>query len=125
METCMRSENRRKKVGLSKAPRSAWKPGQSGNHGSRPKAVAEIRDLAREHGQKAIERLVELLDSKNESVALRAAEALLARGYGRPVQGIELNSKEGHSPQTVEIVFVKPPKRTDLTVSDFPQRMLR
>lgn len=121
----MRSENRRKKVGLSKAPRSAWKPGQSGNHGSRPKAVAEIRDLAREHDQKAIERLVELLDSKNESVALRAAEALLARGYGRPVQGIELNSKEGHSPQTVEIVFVKPPKRTDLTVSDFPQRMLR
>lgn len=121
----MRSENRRKQIGLSKTPRSAWKPGQSRNPGGRPKVVAEIRDLAREHGQKAIERLVELLDSKNESVAVRAAEALLDRGYGRPVQGMELKSNEGPSAQTVKIVFVEPPKRPDLTVSDCPQRMLR
>jgi hypothetical protein len=33
------------------------------------------------------------MDSKNESVAVRAAEALLDRGYGRPMQGMELIDK--------------------------------
>lgn len=41
---------------------SVWKPGQSGNPGGRPKVAAEIRDLARDHGAKAIERLVALMD---------------------------------------------------------------
>ena len=69
-----------------KTPSWAWRPGQSGNPGGRPKVSAEIRDLARDHGAKAIERLVALMYSKNESVAIRAAEALLDRGYGRPMQ---------------------------------------
>ena len=34
------------------------------------------------------------MDSKNESVALRAAEALLDRGYGRPMHGVELELTE-------------------------------
>lgn len=40
----------------------------------------EIRELARQHGAQAIERLVDLMDSKTEAVAVRAAEALLDRG---------------------------------------------
>jgi hypothetical protein len=67
---------------------SARKPGQSGNPGRRPKIMAQIRDLARDHGTQAIERLVALMHSKDESVAVRAAEALLHRGHGRPIQGI-------------------------------------
>ena len=51
--------------------------------------MAEIRDLARDHGAKAIERLVALMDSKNESFPVRATEALLDRDYGRPLDGME------------------------------------
>jgi hypothetical protein len=41
--------------------------GQSGNPGGGPKVMAEIRDLARDHGAQAIKR-----HSKNERVAVRA-----------------------------------------------------
>lgn len=84
------SENRPIQTGKRLPPRSAWGPGQSGNPGGRPKIAAEVRDLAREHGGKAIERLVALMHSKNESVAVRAVEAILDRGYGRPRQAMEL-----------------------------------
>ena len=76
----------------------------------------EIRDLARDHGARAIERLVALMHSQNESVAVRAAEALLDRGYGRPMQGMEVIEKE--KPQIakqISIVFVKPGERISST----------
>jgi hypothetical protein len=65
-------------AGRGQGPILGWKRGQSGNPGGRPKVSAEIRDLARNHGAQAIERLVALMDSNNESVAVRAAEALEA-----------------------------------------------
>jgi hypothetical protein len=56
--------------------------------------AAEIRNLASEHGPQAIARLVALMHSKNESVAVRAAEALMDRGYGRPMQGMDVSGQE-------------------------------
>src|SRR5688500_7348115 len=112
----MRRENRQKHThsGGRKTPSSEWKPGQSGNPGGRPKVSAEIRGLARDHGAQAIERLVALMRSKNESVAVRAAEALLDRGYGRPMQGIELSEQVAHPKHTaIQVTFVTPPKRDD------------
>jgi hypothetical protein len=38
-----------------------------------PQDCVEVRDLAREHGSRAIERLVGLMESKNQAGALRAA----------------------------------------------------
>jgi hypothetical protein len=100
--------------GKRKIPSSAWRPGQSGNPGGRPKVLAEIRNLAREHGPKAIERLVALMHSKNESVAVRAAEALLDRGYGRPMQGMELSEQEAPPKHTaIQVTFVTPPRRDE------------
>jgi hypothetical protein len=85
--------------------------------------MAEIRNLARDHGAKAIERLVALMDSKNESVAVRAAEALLDRGYGRPVQGMELSEQEAPPKHTlIRVSFVTPPKRDEHC--SIPQRNL-
>jgi hypothetical protein len=112
----MSPENRQKHThsGGRKPPSSAWKPGQSGNPGGRPKVSAQIRDLARDHGAQAIERLVVLMHSKNESVAVRAAEALLDRGYGRPMQRMELSGQEASCQQTmIRIAFVTPPKRDE------------
>ncbi len=108
----MGSENRRKQIRPRKTPSSAWKQGQSGNPGGRPKVAAEIRDLARDHGPEAIQRLVTLMRSKNESVAVRAAEALLDRGYGRPMQGLELIDKEAtRTVKQIKVVFVNPGER--------------
>lgn len=66
-----------------------FKPGQSGNPGGRPKDVHGITALAREHCPAALMRLVQLMDSKNESVARAACAEVLDRGIGRPVQALE------------------------------------
>jgi hypothetical protein len=108
----MKSESTREQSRSRKPPSSAWKPGQSGNPGGRPKVVAEIRELARQHGYDAIRRLVDLMGSKNENVAVRACEALLDRGYGRPLQGLELNSVDA-SRQRWHVELVSLPKHVD------------
>jgi hypothetical protein len=66
----------------------------------------------REHGPEAIQRLVILMRSRNESVSVRAAEALLDRGYGRPMPGIEVMDKE-ETPtvKQMRVVFVTPGER--------------
>jgi HEAT repeat protein len=88
--------------------------GRSGNPGGEPKVAAGIRDLAREHSPRAIARLVALMDSENESAAVRAAEALLDRGYSRPMQAVELSRQEGiRTPKLIEVTFVTPAKTDD------------
>jgi len=56
--------------------------------------IASIRyviQLARTKGPDAIRKLVKLLDSKNEAIQLKAAEALLDRGFGKPAQTINVS----------------------------------
>ena len=87
------SQNRQEQT-KRKAPRTAWRPGRSGNPGGRPRIVKEIRELARQHGAAAIERLRDLMHSSNGGVAVRAASELLDRGYGRPSQSVEPPQEE-------------------------------
>ncbi len=68
---------------------TSWKSGQSGNPSGRPKLVAEVRDLARQHSPRAIERLVELMEADSGTTAVAACKELLDRGYGRAPQYIE------------------------------------
>jgi len=72
----------------SKGISTKWKRGQSGNPGGRPRAEREVRELARKHGAKALKRLVELMASTNERVAVAAASAVLDRAYGKPAQSL-------------------------------------
>lgn len=70
-----------------------WKPGRSGNPAGRPKETEDMRkarELAQQHSVRAIQRLVKLLGSKNESVVIRAAEVILDRGLGKPVNVIDM-----------------------------------
>lgn len=65
-----------------------FKPGQSGNPSGRPKKVRALEDEASKHAGKALQRLVELMDSEDERVALAAAERVLDRAVGRPRQTV-------------------------------------
>ena len=63
-------------------------PGQSGNPGGRPKLPNEVKELARAASERAISRAIELMESPDENVALKAISTVLDRGYGKPAQAV-------------------------------------
>lgn len=82
-------------------------PGQSGNPNGRPKVDFEVRELAREHGREAVERLVEIMRGDNLSLARAACESLLDRGFGKPVQAVGIEAG-GVPIQGITVTFVNP-----------------
>jgi hypothetical protein len=91
-----------------------FKKGQSGNPGGRSKTTREIAQLALEGSERAIRRLIELIDSRDERVALSAAIAVLDRGCGKPVQAIigDPANPVSHSAK-IEMVVVDPKPTID------------
>lgn len=83
-------------------------PGQSGNPGGRPKAVAIVRDLARAQTDVALSALVEIATAgTSEAARVSAAQAILDRGWGKPTQPI---AGDGDAPaiQVIRRVIVDP-----------------
>jgi hypothetical protein len=72
-----------------------WKKGESGNPGGRPKEVAEVRDLARQHTVLAIETLLKWAKSDNARASVQACNVLLDRGWGKAPQSMEVTGKDG------------------------------
>lgn len=68
-----------------------WSKGKSGNPGGRPKGAVEIKSLCQENSPEAMKRIFQLMKSKDERVALAAAQTVLDRGYGKPTQHVEAN----------------------------------
>jgi hypothetical protein len=62
----------------------SWRPGQSGNPGGRTIEFADCQRLCREASPDAARRLIELMYSEDERVALMAADKVLERAWGRP-----------------------------------------
>src|SRR5262249_16042845 len=75
-------------------PDGRLKPGHTANPSGRPRVVAELRDLARQHTPDALKRLLELVRSKNEQVALAAVRELLDCGYGKAVQAVDKTERK-------------------------------
>jgi Family of unknown function (DUF5681) len=69
--------------------------GHSGNPGGRPKEVKEVVELARQFTTAAIMRLADWVNSDDPRASVAAAQALLDRGWGKPVQSNELSGKDG------------------------------
>jgi hypothetical protein len=65
-------------------PTGQFQKGVSGNPGGRPRVSGEVRELARSKAPRAFERLVELMESKDQRVAMAASNAVLDRAHGKP-----------------------------------------
>ena len=72
-----------------------FQKGQSGNPGGRPKADSELKRLALEKCPEAFTKIVELMGSSDEKIALAAAREVLDRGYGKPTQDHQLLDDQG------------------------------
>lgn len=73
-----------------------------------PKArrpAAGVREIAQQSAAKALKKLVDLIESKNERVALSAAQTVLDRAHGKVAQAMNLKAPEGGL--TVKIVRFK------------------
>ena len=84
---------------------ATWRPGcPSPNPGGRPKIVGTVRDLAREHTADALLTLAAIMKDPNEPAAARvaAAQAILDRACGRPIQGQVVMALDG-SPETADV----------------------
>lgn len=65
--------------------------GKSGNRSGRPAVIVKVRDLARAHTEDAIAALVSIMTDPDGDTGprVRAAEALLDRGWGKPSQPLD------------------------------------
>jgi Family of unknown function (DUF5681) len=65
--------------------------GQSGNPSGRPrKAIADLSAEARRYGKMALAALVDILANGEERNRVACAKEILDRGYGRPVQAVDM-----------------------------------
>lgn len=71
-----------------------WEKGVSGNPSGRPREVGDLRKLAQEKTQAALDTLTEIMLNENakDSARVAAASAILDRGYGKPTTFIETTS---------------------------------
>ena len=104
------SESTLEQVKKRPAPSTAWKPGQSGNPGGRPRVVADIRALAQAEGDACIAALKRVMDDPKSPAAakVQAAQALLDRGYGRAIQRQELSGPDGAPIQVQQVPDDRP-----------------
>lgn len=76
-----------------------FRKGRSGNPGGRPKVVAEVQELARQHAPAAIAELGRLaMKARNETTRVAAIRELLDRGYGKSRLGIEVTPPPSTDP---------------------------
>jgi hypothetical protein len=72
----------------------SWRPGQSGNPGGRTPEFVDCQRLCREASPDAARRLIGLMYSEDERVALMAADKVLDRAWGRPKEPDQPTSHE-------------------------------
>ena len=72
--------------------------GVSGNPGGRPKTIPEVKEILKAASPDAAKTLVELLNSEKDSIRLAAAQDILNRTQGKPLQMQDINMDVGGMP---------------------------
>ncbi len=75
---------------IARTPNGRWTPGVTGNPGGRPKLAPDVKSALEAGSLAAAQRLVELVSSEDERVALAASLALLDRVLGKAPASIEV-----------------------------------
>lgn len=91
------AQNREKTVKKPRGPGKQFAPGNRVNPGGRPKIPEDVKLLFREASPRAIKELLSIFDDEQSRPGdkIRAAEAILNRAWGTPVQSVELANKAG------------------------------
>lgn len=93
-------------------PKGLPKPLGSGRQkGTSNKVGKEARELANKHTPKAFATLAKLLDNPDARVAAIAAQQILDRRYGKPVNPTELTGRDG-------VPLVDTPQMSDFTLAN-------
>lgn len=80
-----------------------FKKGVSGNPSGRKPVPPEIKEALTALVPKAVERLTQIInESENDKIVMQAVEVVLNRVYGKPLQQVDLESKNEH---TLEVVL--------------------
>ncbi len=71
-------------------------PFEPGNKlgGQKPKKSNKVAGMAREQTEAAINRLIQALGNPDDNVAIKAANSLLDRGWGKPQEYVEHSGDE-------------------------------
>lgn len=73
-----------------------WKKGQSGNPGGKRRSEHRIKELAKQYTPECIETLVEIMQQREDMrSAVAAVTTLLAYGWGKPSQHVDLTNSDG------------------------------
>lgn len=70
-----------------------FKPGQSGNPGGKSAGQKECLALAREASPNAMRKLIDLMQSCDDRVAIMAADKVLERAYGKAKEQTDEDQK--------------------------------
>lgn len=90
------------KLGAERDSRGRFTKGHNSN-GGRPKLPEDVKQMCRELTPKAIETAKKIMldEGARASDRLRAAEIILDRGYGKPVQAVDLDASS-----VPQVVFI-------------------
>ena len=95
-----------------KAPKTAWKPGQSGNPGGRKPTHPELRALLLEHAPEAIRRLAYIVQYGSEKESRMAAEGIIDRaglkGFSIEPDNHAFVGADGKPLEQFVVKFVRP-----------------
>ena len=67
--------------------------------GGRPKTPEEFKQLARENSLAALQKVIAIMhnDEAKLNDQLKAAEMVMDRAWGKPIQGMEVSGPEGNA----------------------------
>ena len=86
------------------------RPGAGRKKGEVGQAKRQLADMAKDHAEQALQVLVNIaLSGESEAARVSAANAILDRGYGKPMQGVDHTSSDGSMkpPTLIQLVPLK------------------